>query len=420
MNKQSINSFYSDEIIDNDIIHDVNNNMLIPNLNLAEPSKSIYLSEDIFVKYFDVILFKNLYSLNSLNICPFKSVYITDYFIILDFVNFTYKIPETLHESIKKCKSSNTRFYIIPLRLNLNYKSAHSNLVIIDNQSATIEFFEPHGNKFNGTEYELPYNIEQHIKILVIKLFPISTFYTFKNVQNSCPRGLQAKQNSINSNSGHCLAWSLLFIHLRILNLIHDTSYIIDYLHRNSDIDLDFYIRRYIGYLENTSYLLKKKLYPTLKYNMLLSQSELDNIRNRIKYLLVNYTDLSLTVNKTPLDFIEINKIFEELISYHKIQNFSSIFFKYFNRYALNDINNEISGETNISNDSDYSDVSEVIQDPKREKLPEELNLENLSYDITKKRKASNSPKISEFSDISNISEDSEDSNLDELYSNYN
>ena len=94
----SINNFYFEELIDNDIIYDTTANVLLPNLYLADPSKSSYLSEDVFVKYFDVILLKNLKLKpdNSLNICPFKSVYITDYFITLDFVNFTYKIPEIL------------------------------------------------------------------------------------------------------------------------------------------------------------------------------------------------------------------------------------------------------------------------------------------------------------------------------------
>lgn len=412
MNTQGINSFYLDELTDNQNIYDLNNNIILPNLNLAEPSKSSYLSEDIFVKYFDVILLRNLQTFNdsSLNMCPLKSMYITDYFITLDFVNFTYKIPEILKISIESCKMTNTRFYVIPLRLNIN-KSAHSNLIIIDTQFNTIEFFEPHGNKFNGSEYELPYNIEKHIQYLIEKLFPIkSLFYNFKNVQNSCPRGLQAKQNSINPNSGHCLAWSLLFIHLRILNLVYDTDYIIDYLHKNTPEQLDLYIRRYIGYLENTSHLLEKKLYPTVKYNMLLSEEELENIKNRIKYLLVNYTDLSLTIDKTPEDFVNINKYFEELISYHKIKNFDNIFFKYFNKYALNEIND-------IDNDTD----EDILQSPKHENLPEELNLDDTDTDtdnitIDKKRKASSSPTFSEFSDDSN---DSEDSHLDELYGNY-
>lgn len=402
---QGINSFYINELIDGEIIYDSNSNMMLPNLNLSEPSKSLYLSEDIFVKYFDVILLRNLQTFHdsSLNMCPLKSLYITDYFITLDFVNFTYKIPEILKMSIESCKITHTRFYVIPLRLNINYKSAHSNLIIVDTEFGTIEFFEPHGNKFYGSEYELPYNIEKHIQNLIKKLFPIkSLFYNFRNVQNSCPRGLQAMQNLINPNSGHCLAWSLLFIHLRILNLVFDTNYIIDYLHKNTPEQLDLYIRRYIGYLENTSHLLEKKLYPTVKYKMMLSTLELDNIKNRIKFLLLHYSDLSSTINKTPDDFIKINKYFEELISYHKIQNFDNIFFKYFNKYALNDISDNSS-----DSDSEFSDDSDVLQNPKYENLPEELNLENLNDTFDKKRKTSSSPTFSDFS------------HLDELYSNY-
>ena len=421
----SINNFYFEELIDNDIIYDTTANVLLPNLYLADPSKSSYLSEDVFVKYFDVILLKNLKLKpdNSLNICPFKSVYITDYFITLDFVNFTYKIPEILYESIELCKLSNTRFYIIPLRLNLNYKSAHSNLIIVDTELLTIECFEPHGNKFNGTTYKLPYNIEKHIKILINKLFPISIFYNFRNVQNSCPRGLQSKQNSIDSSSSHCLAWSLLFIHLRILNLIYDTSYIIDYLHKNSDVDLDLYIRRYIGYLEKTSHLLERKLYPTLKYNMILSNEELENIKDRITFLLLDYTKLSSILHKTPEDFIKINKYFEELISYHKIQNFDNIFFNFFNKDSNNNYdllqpkhNKELTLD-NSSNDL-FDDNSDDLFDDNSDDLFDDLFDDNSDDNKNRKRKASASPIISEFS--ADVSDDSEDSHLNNIYSNYN
>lgn len=356
----SINNFYTDEMIDNDVIVDFNSNMILPNLHLSKPSKSTYLSEDIFVKYFDVILLKNLEILpnNSFKICPLKSLYITDYFVTLDFVDFNYNIPNIMRLSIQSCESSNVRFYIIPLRLNLNYKSAHSNLIIVDTQLHTIEFFEPHGNKF-GSQYELPYNIEKHIKKLIDTLFPIrSIFYDFRNVQNSCPKGLQAKQNSVDSKSGHCLAWSLLFIHLRILNLMYDTSHIIDYLHKNSDADLDLYIKRYIGYLENSSTRLETKLYPSSKLSMQLSHDELSNIKNRIKFLLLHYTDLSTISDKTPSDFIKINKYFEELISYHKIKYFDNMFFKYFNKYALYDENTYTDSDMSGVSDSDMSGMS--------------------------------------------------------------
>lgn len=82
---------------------------------------------------------------------------------------------------------------------------------------------------------------------------------------------------------------------------------------------------------------------------MQLSQDELNNIKNRIKSLLLHYTDLSTTSNKTSDDFIKINKYFEELISYHKIKDFDNLFFKYFNKYALYD-------EDTYMSDSDISD----------------------------------------------------------------
>lgn len=478
-----INNFYPDELVDSDIIIDLNNNMILPNLHLANPSKSIYLSEDIFAKYFDVILLSNFQILpsNSLKICPFKSIYITDYFIVLDFINFSYEIPNILKLAIDTCNLSSTRFYVIPLRLNLNYKNAHSNLVIVDTELGTIEFFEPHGTKFSGTIYELPYNIEKHVKMLINLLFPIKvTLYKFRNVQNSCPKGLQSKQSSVNDKAGHCLAWSLLFIHLRILNLVYDTTYIINYLHKNSDADLDLYIKRYIGYLENSSLLLEKKFYPTIKHPMTLSLQELVNVKNRVKFLLLHYTDLSLILNKNPDDFEKISKYFEELISYHKIKNFDNIFFKYFNKYALYTEHKNLDDNlSDSSSDTSSNDEQDILQKPKHINYSKKLTLENSNNKsiFDRKRKASNdeqdilqnnkklnypgelilqnndeysnnknildpkrkastpsiisniysesseSPKSSEISENSENyenSEDSEDEHLDELYSNYN
>ena len=206
-------SFLEDNINDN--IYDSEDNIILPNLRFAKPSESIYLTEDIFSKYLDKIIF-DAFNLGSNTVCLFESVFITDYFITIDFIDFIYKIPNILISSLERCKQNpNIRFFIIPLRINFNYKDAHSNVIIIDNMEKTIEYFEPHGAIFGG--FSVPYDIQRHIKILMTRLFPIRTqSYKFKNVQNSCLNGLQSIQNITNPTSGHCLAWSLLFINVRI------------------------------------------------------------------------------------------------------------------------------------------------------------------------------------------------------------
>lgn len=316
-----------------DSILDMQDNVILPNLKLMKPSQSLFLREDIFSKYLDKIMYDAFQNPKN-QTCPIKSVFYTDYFITIDFIDFLYKIPNILLSSITKCKSNpNIRFYVIPIRLNLTYKSAHSNVIIIDNSEGTIEFFEPHGSMFQGFNVPKPYNIENHIKTLVSRLFPLrSQLYKYKNVQNNCPMGLglQSKQNIINPKSGHCLAWSLLFIHVRILNLFLHPDDVINYFTgKFTPTELDRYMRRYIALLENTTLYSQGKTLPNFKYHLLLTQQERYNISNRITTLTEQYLLESSTTKNREV----INEIFEELISYHKYPRFNDIFFSIVNKF---------------------------------------------------------------------------------------
>lgn len=337
---------------DIDLIIDQEDNIILPNMKGLLPSTSIFLREDIFSKYLDTIIF-NAFQQYGNQICLFKSVFYTDYFITIDFIDFLYKIPNILLNTINNCTMvQDIRFYVIPLRLNLTYKDAHSNVIIVDNYYKTIEFFEPHGTTFMGSYIPKPYNIENHIKILLSRLFPIySQYYTYINVQNNCPIGLQTQQNIINPQSGHCLAWSLLFIHIRINNLYLSTDYIIKYFNRHfTPKDLDIYIKRYIGLLETSTFYINTKTLPNFKYNLNLSRQEKTNIFERIVTLTQQYLiELNSTNDKTIL-----NTIFEELISYHKFPNFNEIFFNTVNTFINNTYNqsNTVSQQIDTTDDS--------------------------------------------------------------------
>jgi hypothetical protein len=58
--------------------------------------------------------------------------------------------------------------------------------------------------------------------------------------------GLQLRQNRYSPNSGHCTNWTLLFIHLKMLNHNIDINYIIDQLNKKDPEYLDTYIRKYL------------------------------------------------------------------------------------------------------------------------------------------------------------------------------
>lgn len=309
----------SDNIIDNTF----KKNVTLPNLYMIEESKSVYLDESIFTMYFDNIINKTFNSKLN-NVCLFKSVFISDYFITIDFVNFIYKIPNILKTLLDKCKKQDVRFYIIPIKLIFGYKSAHSNVVIIDNNTLRIEFFEPHGDTFKGSI--IPYNIEYYIKKLIQNLFPIQIqLYDFINVQKSCPFGLQIKQSFVNPTSGYCLAWSLLFINIRLNNLDLNSDDIIEYFDTFTSNDLNIYIKRFIAFLEKNIQIITKTL-PNYEYTIDLLQDDTIKIRNRISELVQLYLRLE------NIDIDVQTGIFEELMSYHNHPLFYSVFFQTINK----------------------------------------------------------------------------------------
>lgn len=403
MNK--INKLLLLENIYDEAILDPEDNIILPNLKFMGESNSLYLSEDLFTMYFDNII-KSSFNINNNNICYFESIFKTDYFITIDFVNFMYKIPNILLTSLKKCKNNpNIRFYILPLRLNFNYKNAHSNIIIIDNYLMTIEHFEPHGESFLGLN--LPYNIQNHIQTLINKLYPFrSRFYTFKNVQSSCPRGLQSKQNLANPSSGHCLAWSLLFIQTRINNLILTSDYIINYFNtRFTNEELDSYMKRFIGFLENTNIVTTKTI-PNFKFSLHLSEKEIENISNRIEYLVKSY--LVDSTNKY-VNSKHINTIFEELVSYHHFPKFNYLFFKNVNWFYKQELLRD-------STDSDSDSESDVF-DNEIDEL--ETKRKSISPIIDNDNKKSKYEDEASHEDEYSEDEDSEDEQLNILFKKY-
>lgn len=301
--------------------------IVLPNLHLAEESTSEYLDERWFAIYFDAIIGK-IFSTNK-DICLFTSNYAIDYFIIIDFFNFKYYISELLAKSIEKCQDINNRFYILPIKLNFNY-IAHSNIIIIDNQKKTIEFLEPYGEFIDAN---LPYDTKRYVLQIIDMLFlahPIDLrTYKFINVQKNCPRGgLQTIQSKVNPGSGYCLAWSLLFINIKLYNLNVDSDYIIKYLLNSfSSDELNTYIKRFMGFVESSSSEIK--LYqdtttPIIEYNIELSENDKKKISKRIYDLVNKLKSSTITADERSL----VNK---ELVSYHNFPKFQEVYFESIN-----------------------------------------------------------------------------------------
>ena len=317
------------------------NYIILPNLQNIDKSNSFSLSHDEFATYIDYIIFNinqykapmSLYNFNKYKTCFLNSEYHTDYYIEVDFLNYNYNIPFNFRNNVSGCiYDSDVRCYVIPLRLIINKKFGHANVVIVDTESKTIEFFEPHGILYSGNEKEEInlYNLQNHIVNILNYLFDNKidiSKYNYKNVQETCIIGLQTLQNQSDANTGHCLAWILLFIHVKLYNPSLPSNDIITFfINRFTNYELDSYIKRYIRHIEayyynqdqfNTAFV-KKRQYNNL-ISFTLTQDEETKIENKISLLTFEF--------KKEKKIEERKKILERLLMFENYPNPSNKIF---------------------------------------------------------------------------------------------
>lgn len=317
----------------NETIYLEKENMIVPNLTNVEPSKDKLLEEKFFTNFFDKIIYNSI-TLNPNQVCSLESIHILDYFITINFTNLEIIIPETLKTSISICANfnPNIEFYIIPIKL-IFHNGAHSNVVIIDHKKLTIEFYEPHGIVYSGSN--TPFNIQNIIYTLIhFILHTLSNkeqIYTFENTHNTCPIGLQAKQSESDPQSGHCLAWSLLFVHLKLLNLTKTSDEIIKFLNKMDNKELDDYIKKYTGYIKTISQNNNDnyKVYSENKIPLttLLTDQDKLQVKEYLKDLIQKYI--------LEFDQSKKQKLFNEIITFVNFPEFHNIFFSTFNSNKL-------------------------------------------------------------------------------------
>jgi hypothetical protein len=365
-----------------------NNKIIIPNITNFQPANDIFLLEQQFVSYLDRLL-DQLVKNKAFSICLNNNMFerqriqtniptILDNFIHVDLSTFTIKISQ---QSLNYISSfcTDKSLIVLPIKLSIlntqtNYSSTeqfsfddvfnisiisqdiilsdfdetrthlyHSNFIIIDNINNTIEYYEPHGismEHISTTLVNLPNLLEKTLKIYL----PFIQNHKLINASNTCILGLgaQSMQQLVNPNVGHCLAWSLYFITLRILN--HSLTFkttienesISEFLNRflitnHSSAELDDIIKRFISYVN-----LLPPTITTYSNNLqinienYISQIEYANIRNRIKLL------ANIFVNKQYNKSIKnMDKLFEELISYRKFPDFYNIFNTEFSKISI-------------------------------------------------------------------------------------
>jgi hypothetical protein len=311
--------------------------IILPNFKDLQPSKAQKLSLEKFAKYMDKIFLEDLTSVHpELGTCTLYSHFISDYYITIDFINFTYVIPNHIIDKLYECKTNRTiRFYVLPIMLKFNEKDSHANVLIVDNKTKTIEMYEPHGSKFLSKD--IFYDLEYHIKGLISHILSRRTHFIFKNVHYKCPIGFQTKQAKFDKATGHCVAWTLFFIHVRLYNLDLNTTQIIDIFDKFEPEKLDTYIRQYMTLIEKETKNIKK-FYKDSYIKLKLTPKEEEYVKKLIKQKVKEYfNNLDINIKSySGIQFHEVNKIFKEFINYSTFDFFHNLYFKtveeYFNK----------------------------------------------------------------------------------------
>jgi hypothetical protein len=326
------------------------NTIILPDLSNLPLSNTFSLDDTTFSESLDNILFNfNLFSTSSDKVCHMFFNKIEEYFLRINLTTFQISISVDTVSQIMTClNSNNLPIIILPVRLDFmniesdynitlqttnsdNLYSAHSNLIIIDKLYKTIEFFEPHGIILGHT-YSNILNIESIIQKFITNTFELSG-YTFINISSMCPIGAQSLQSIINPESGHCLAWSLYFIMVRMLNIyfsVYDQESVFQTINKiitsQNPVTLDKTIRQFLSYIESIQIIPIKYFSANNTYDISNYIENKTPIELRLRHLIAIYFKNAIFYQQ------DFKKIFEEIISYRNIPNFDKIFIEEINR----------------------------------------------------------------------------------------
>lgn len=298
----------------------------LPDIGNIAPSKSNKLNLHKFAQFFDKVLNET----NKDNLCTLYSHFISDYYVTIDFSTFKYIVPNHIVSKLNGCKQlKHIQYYIIPIMLKFNENDSHANVLIVDNNTKTIELYEPHGETFMS-HTNLIFNIVHHIKKVVQVLLHRRVHFHFKNVHQKCPLGLQAKQDSTVRGGGFCVAWILFFIHVRLLNLQLTSEDIISYFDTLDGTQLDLYIRRYTALVEMESVKHTPKFVQDTYFDLSLTEHETKRAIAMIEHNIDEYITQTESNIKTygGMQFYDTKALYNSFANFSKFPFFDQVYFK--------------------------------------------------------------------------------------------
>lgn len=216
------------------------NGVRIPFVQNLHPTSLKFLTEDIFVTYLDVLFKKKI----SKHVCSRKLIASNEYFVKLDIPSLIVNVSKTLMSRFNECALDDSKkYFIVPLHIRFpsyyrvtdrvndivtdivsdTQTIGHANTVLVDRTRKEIELFEPHGQFFKGHPVSL--DTQAMIKQIVTRVLPFTQDYVFKNVFSTC-ESLAPQKDDL-----YCLAWTLFYIELRLLNGTLDSSTVFSGFH---------------------------------------------------------------------------------------------------------------------------------------------------------------------------------------------
>lgn len=142
------------------------------------------------------------------------------------------------------------------------FEGSHANALIFDNIKKEILRFEPNGYGDNL------YNEAQLDKLLREYTKNLGGGWVYKSPESYCPLGPQEKEHAYGWHYtwrmeeiigdlmkkeiyGYCSVWTVMFIHLKMLNPDADDKAIIDYMNASDDDRMSIMVRQYLAFLLN-------------------------------------------------------------------------------------------------------------------------------------------------------------------------
>lgn len=156
---------------------------------------------------------------------------------------------KNIAKTIKECKKSGKRFFMMPIMLTHPIMvGSHANIILVDTKEKIISLLEPHGKRKDDSTLE-SIDSAYFLSDKFIKKFFSKILNDYEYISPQDFMGSNSLQSRIDAGTGLCVTWGILFVHYRLLNLDKSLKQIIKYLDKK--ITKNF-ILKYVRLIEET------------------------------------------------------------------------------------------------------------------------------------------------------------------------